>query len=65
MVSSPNVAWSMDFMSDFLEDRRILRLLNVRDDFSREGLAVEVDISFPEVRVTRILDQINPDAWET
>lgn len=36
---APNVIWSMDFMSDQLEDGRSFRTLNVLDDFNREGLA--------------------------
>ncbi|MBA1331480.1 transposase, partial [Candidatus Endoriftia persephone str. Guaymas] len=30
----------------------------VLDDFNREGLGIEVDFSFPAVRVIRALDQI-------
>jgi len=35
----PNQRWSLDFMSDALEDGRRFRVLNVIDDFSRECLA--------------------------
>lgn len=35
---APNRVWSMDFMADQLEDGRAFRLLNVLDDFNREGL---------------------------
>jgi transposase InsO family protein len=34
---APNLVWSMDFMADRLEDGRQFRLLNVLDDFNREG----------------------------
>ena len=54
----PNTVWSMDFMADRLEDMRAFRLLNVVDDFNREGLGIEVDFSLPAARVTRALDQI-------
>jgi len=53
-----NAVWSMDFMADRLEDMRGFRLLNVVDDFSREGLGIEVHFSLPATRVTRALDQI-------
>ena len=53
-----NECWSMDFMHDQLEDGRNYRLLNVLDDFNREGLAIEVDLSLPAARVVRTLEQI-------
>ena len=53
-----NTVWSMDFMADRLEDMRAFRLLNVVDDFNREGLGIEVDFSLPAARVTRTLDRI-------
>ena len=55
---APNVTWSMDFMADRLEDTRAFRLLNVLDDFNREGLGIEVDFSLPSERVIRSLDRI-------
>lgn len=53
-----NESWSMDFMHDQLEDGRSYRLFNVLDDFNREGLAIEVDLSLPAERVVRALNQI-------
>ncbi len=53
-----NDSWSMDFMHDQLSDGRSYRLLNVIDDFNREGLSIEVDLSLPAERVIRTLDQI-------
>ena len=55
---SANMVWSMDFMADRLEDGRAFRLLNVLDDFNREGLGIEVDFSLPAERVIRSLDRI-------
>jgi len=55
---APNQVWSVDFMSDSLADGRLLRTFNVIDDYNREGLAVEVDLSLPSARVTRCLDQV-------
>lgn len=53
-----NQVWSMDFMHDQLSDGRSFRLFNVLDDFNREGLGIEVDLSLPAARVIRSLDQI-------
>lgn len=53
-----NETWSMDFMHDSLSDRRSFRLLNVNDDFNREGLGIKVDFSLPAERVIRTLEQI-------
>ncbi len=53
-----NQVWSMDFMHDQLADGRSFRLFNVLDDFNREGLGIEVDLSLPSARVIRSLDQI-------
>ena len=55
---SINQVWSMDFMHDNLDDGRQYRLFNVLDDFNREGLGIEVDLSLPSTRVIRALDQI-------
>ena len=48
----------MDFMADRLGDERQFRLLNVLDDFNREGLGIEIDFSLPAERVVRALNQI-------
>ena len=56
--AAPNRVWSMDFMADRLGDGRAFRLLNVLDDFNREGLGIEVDFSLPAERVIRSLDRI-------
>ena len=55
---APNMTWSMDFMADRLGDGRQFRLLNVLDDFNREGLGIEVDFSLPAERVIQSLDRI-------
>ncbi len=53
-----NRTWSMDFMHDALADGRSYRLLNIIDDFNREGLGMEVDLSLPSERVIRTLEHI-------
>ena len=54
----PNHTWSMDFMQDQLADGQKSRALNVLDDFNREGLSIEVDVSLPAMGVVRGLNQI-------
>lgn len=53
-----NECWSMDFMHDQLSDGRRCRLFNVIDDFNREALTIDVDLSLPAERVIRSLEQI-------
>jgi len=53
-----NQVWSMDFMSDSLTDGRSLRTFNVIDDYNREGLTIDVDLSLPSERVIRSLEQV-------
>jgi putative transposase len=53
-----NQCWSMDFMHDQLSDGRSFRILNVIDDFNREALSMEIDLSLPAERVMRALDQV-------
>ena len=48
----------MDFMSDSLADGRSLRTFNVIDDYNREGLTIEADLSLPSARVIRALEQV-------
>jgi putative transposase len=49
---------SMDVMADRLRDGRQFRLLNVLENFNREGLEIEVHFSLPAERVLRSLNQI-------
>ncbi len=56
--TSINETWSMDFMHDGLNDGKSYRLFNVIDDFNREGLGIEFDLSLPSERVIRALGRI-------
>lgn len=53
-----NHVWSMDFMADELSNGKSIRLLNIMDDYNREGLGIEIDFSLPSQRVIRTLEQI-------
>lgn len=52
------MTWSIDFMADRLGNGRAFRLLNVLDDFKREGLGIEVDFLLPAERVIQSLDRV-------
>jgi putative transposase len=54
----PNEQWCMDFMADRLEDGRRIRILTVEDVFTRECLAVGVDVSLVSARVVRVLERL-------
>jgi putative transposase len=45
-------------MADQLSNGKTFRTFNVLDDYNREGLGIEVDVSLPSARVTRALDHI-------
>jgi len=53
----PNDCWSMDFLSDRLDDGRGLRVFAVVDDHSKLSPAIEADLSLPAERILRVLDQ--------
>lgn len=55
---SPNLVWSIDFMSDALWSGRRFRTFNVIDDYKREALRIEIDTSLPSARVVRALDEL-------
>ncbi len=54
----PNQRWSLDFLSDQLNDSRRFRILAVVDDFTRECLALVADTSLSGLRVGHELDAI-------
>ena len=41
-----------------LDNNRIFRLLNIKNDLYRETLAIEVDFSLPSARTIRELEQV-------
>jgi len=56
-----NEVWSMDFMSDSLEDGRTFRVLNIIDDCNRECLCAQGSISYPTMRVLRRLEELKEE----
>jgi putative transposase len=52
----PNQSWSLDFMSDSFAGGRPFRTLNILDDFNREVVWIEIDVSLPAERVIRVME---------
>jgi transposase InsO family protein len=55
---APNVLWALDFQFDQTTDGRMLKLLNVIDEHTREALANDVERSIDADGVVRCLDRI-------
>jgi putative transposase len=56
-----NQRWSMDFITDCLEDGRYFRVLTLVDQFSRECLRLEADFSLSGKKVARALEKVAQD----
>jgi putative transposase len=54
----PNVVWAMDFQFDETSDGRMLKLLNVIDEFTREALATDVERSIDADGVVACLERL-------
>jgi putative transposase len=57
-AARPNQRWSMDFVSDCMSTGKVIRMLTLVDDCTRECPAIEVDTSLGGLRVRRVLDRI-------
>src|SRR5690348_12354278 len=57
-ASQPNERWSMDFVTDCVSSGKVIRMLTIVDDCTRECPAIEVDTSLGGLRVRRVLDRI-------
>jgi putative transposase len=53
-----NQTWAVDFIHDSLISGRRFRAFAVLDQWSRESLAIEVDVSLTGERVTRVLERL-------
>ncbi len=58
VLSGANQELALDFAHDVLAAGCVIRVLSVVDAFTRECLALEVDIGFASRRVTRVLDEV-------
>lgn len=53
--SVPNAVWTIDFMADALWKGRRFRTFNVLDDFNREALWIEIEMSMLAGQIVRVL----------
>jgi putative transposase len=53
-----NQVWALDFMSDSLACGAKVRTLNLMDEGSREGLAIEAASSIGSLRAIRVLERV-------
>ena len=58
VATRPNQRWSIDFVSDCVSTGRVIRMLTIVDDYTRECPAIEIDTSLGGLRVRRVLDRI-------
>ncbi len=54
----PNHVWTLDFQCDQTADGRMLRLLNIVDEFTREALAMRVERSIDADRTVETLERV-------
>jgi putative transposase len=60
-ATKPNQRWSIDFVSDCVSTGKVIRMLTMVDDCTRECPAIEVDTSLGGLRVRRVLDRVAAD----
>jgi putative transposase len=54
----PDHVWALDFQFDVTQDGRILKLLHVVDEHTREALAIEVERRIDSDRTVSVLEQV-------
>ena len=55
---SPNQVWSYDFVFDHCANGKQLKCLTVTDEFTKEGLAIDVDGRIRSPRVIEVLSRL-------
>ena len=56
--TGPNQVWSYDFVFDHCANGRQLKCLTVTDEFTKEGLAIDVDGRIRSARVIEVLSRL-------
>jgi len=54
----PDHVWAFDFEFDQTADGRLLKILNVVDEFTREALAIEVERRIDADKLVNVLDRL-------
>ena len=57
-AARPNQRWSIDFVSDCVSTGKVIRMLTMVDDCTRECPSIEVDTCLSGLRVRRVLDRV-------
>lgn len=57
-TTAPNQVWSIDFVWDWVQSGRRLKMLTGVDDFTHECLAIEVDFGIRASRAAQVLERL-------
>ena len=58
VATFPNHVWALDFQFDQTRDARVLKLLNITDEFTKTALAIEVERSISSDHMVRVLERL-------